>query len=280
MLSALQEQQWDLVLSDFVLPQFGGLDALKTLQQAGIDVPFIVVSGQIGEDVAVEAMKAGAHDYLMKGQLARLAQAVGRELAEAENRRRRRKVEEDLRVSEEKLRALANQLLRVQEEERRNIARELHDQIGQPLNLLKLLVERANHPEEKNAAPMLKEASQVLAELIDHVSVLSLDLRPRMLDDLGLADDHQIIRQGLRSLLESEPDLRVVGEAGDGDEALQLVEERRPDVLVLDMLMPGKNGIEVTRRVAKQAPFPSRFSSRMSSRFLSPRAVMPGDTMT
>jgi len=69
-----------------------------------------------------------------------------------------------------------------------------------------------------------------------------------------LADDHHLVRQGLRALLEAETDLRVVGEAGDGLEALQLVERLRPDVLVLDLVMPALNGLEVTRRVRQRVP--------------------------
>ena len=93
MREALSREAWDLVISDYVLPQFSGLDALKTLQENGSDLPFIVVSGNIGEDVAVEAMKAGAHDYLIKGNLARLVPAVERELRDVEVRRARKQAE-------------------------------------------------------------------------------------------------------------------------------------------------------------------------------------------
>ena len=68
-----------------------------------------------------------------------------------------------------------------------------------------------------------------------------------------LADDHHVVRHGLRSLLEAEPDFSVVGEAGDGLEAAQLVERLQPDVLVLDMMMPGLNGLEVTRQVGQRS---------------------------
>jgi two-component system response regulator NreC len=68
-----------------------------------------------------------------------------------------------------------------------------------------------------------------------------------------LADDHHVVRQGLRSLLEAEPDFSVVGEAGDGLEAAQLVERLQPDVLVLDLMMPGLNGLEVTRQVSQRS---------------------------
>ena len=69
-----------------------------------------------------------------------------------------------------------------------------------------------------------------------------------------LADDHHVVRQGLRSLLEAEPDFSVVGETGDGLEAAQLVERLQPDVLVLDLMMPGLNGLEVTRQVSQRSP--------------------------
>jgi PAS domain S-box-containing protein/putative nucleotidyltransferase with HDIG domain len=101
---ALETQTWDIILSDFSLPQLNGLDALKLLNQSGLDVPFILISGTVGEDIAVAAMKSGASDYLMKGQLARLAPAVQRELREAEMRRERRRARVSLRESEERLR--------------------------------------------------------------------------------------------------------------------------------------------------------------------------------
>ena len=98
--SELIAKEWDIVISDFVMPRFSGLDALKMLKGSGIDIPFIVVSGKIGEETAVEAMRAGAQDYIIKGNLARLAPAVEREMADAEVRRRRRQAEEGLRNSE------------------------------------------------------------------------------------------------------------------------------------------------------------------------------------
>jgi signal transduction histidine kinase len=94
MRAALAER-WDVVISDYSLPRFSGLAALRVLRESGRDIPFIVVSGAIGEEVAVAAMKAGAHDYLMKGNLVRLVPAIQRELREAEERRRRRLAEEE-----------------------------------------------------------------------------------------------------------------------------------------------------------------------------------------
>jgi two-component sensor histidine kinase/CheY-like chemotaxis protein len=97
LISALDSEEWDAVIADFSLPSFSGLAALGVLKGRQLDIPFILVSGTIGEEVAVEAMKAGVHDYLMKNRLARLWPAVQRELKEAETRRERRKAEEALR---------------------------------------------------------------------------------------------------------------------------------------------------------------------------------------
>ncbi len=97
---------WDIIISDYAMPQFCGLDALEILNESGIDIPFILVSGTIGEDVAVEAMKSGAHDYFIKGNLKRLAVSVKRELREAGMRRERKKAVEALKESELKYRAL------------------------------------------------------------------------------------------------------------------------------------------------------------------------------
>ena len=94
MQKALRSREWDVVISDYVMPQFSGLDALGVLRESGLDIPFIIVSGNIGDDIAVGAMKAGAHDYLIKGNLKRLSPAVERELREAEVRRARRQAEE------------------------------------------------------------------------------------------------------------------------------------------------------------------------------------------
>jgi PAS domain S-box-containing protein len=104
--AALATEAWDLILADHVLPQFGALEALKLTQASQSDLPFIIVSGAIGEDIAVAAMRAGAHDCIMKSHLARLVPAVERELREAKVRRERRRAEAALRESEDRYRDL------------------------------------------------------------------------------------------------------------------------------------------------------------------------------
>jgi len=108
MKAALQRTDWDLVLSDYRLPGFSAGAALDVLQKSGFDLPFIVVSGTIEEEAAVELMRLGAHDYLMKDNLSRLAAVVTRELADARERQERWRAEAALRESEERFRAMAD----------------------------------------------------------------------------------------------------------------------------------------------------------------------------
>jgi len=110
MVAALDSQSWDIVIADYSMPRFSGLRALEVMKSRGCDLPFIIVSGNIGEDTAVEAMKAGARDYLIKGKLARLVPAVQRELREAVVRHEHRLGEVALRNSEELFRQLAGNI--------------------------------------------------------------------------------------------------------------------------------------------------------------------------
>jgi signal transduction histidine kinase len=96
MRTALAKRHWDVIISDYAMPHFSGLAALKLLRESGRDLPFILVSGVAGEEQGVEAMRLGAHDYLMKKNLPRLAPAVERELQEAEIRRQRRRMDEEI----------------------------------------------------------------------------------------------------------------------------------------------------------------------------------------
>ena len=97
MMAAIEKRSWDLVIADYSLPEFNAPAALAILQKSGLDIPFVVVSGAIGEETAIEIMKAGAHDYIMKNNMSRLVPAIERELKEAESRVQRKQAEELLR---------------------------------------------------------------------------------------------------------------------------------------------------------------------------------------
>jgi signal transduction histidine kinase/FixJ family two-component response regulator len=110
MKEALGKGKWDIIISDYMLPKFSGLAALSVLKETGLDLPFIIVSGKIGEDIAVDAMKSGAHDYVMKGNLKRLVPAVERELREAEIRRERKNALEAIKTERQRFYALLEML--------------------------------------------------------------------------------------------------------------------------------------------------------------------------
>jgi len=108
--AALARQPWDIIICDNSLPQFSAMEAITVLKKSGLDIPLIIISGTIDEEGAVTALKAGAHDFLVKGKLARLIPAIERELQDAEVRRERKLALEALRESEEHFRVALKDL--------------------------------------------------------------------------------------------------------------------------------------------------------------------------
>ncbi len=111
--AALREKTWDVILCDYQMPKFNGLAAIALLKDAGIDIPLIIVSGAIGEEMAVECMRSGAHDYVMKGNLSRLVPAIERELQDAESRIQRKQAEKRLQDTLDSLRRAVNTTIQV-----------------------------------------------------------------------------------------------------------------------------------------------------------------------
>jgi PAS domain S-box-containing protein len=110
MKQALHDKEWDIILCDYKMPQFSAPSAMAIIKELNIDTPCIVISGTIGEDTAVECMRLGAYDYLMKGRLSRLCPAIDRELREAKARINQRRAEEELKKSEALYRLLADNI--------------------------------------------------------------------------------------------------------------------------------------------------------------------------
>ena len=110
LVNALHDEQWDAVLCDYMMPNFSVRDAMDVIRKHELDLPFIIVSGTISDETAVEMMRAGAHDYLTKNNLSRLIPALDREIREAEQRRKRRDAEDRLRESERKHRMLVESI--------------------------------------------------------------------------------------------------------------------------------------------------------------------------
>ena len=109
---ALSERTWDLILCDYTLPRFSAGDALRTLQQSGLDLPFIIISGTIEEENAVDMLKAGAHDFIVKGRMARLLPAIERELKDAQTRRVQREGEGERQELMARLEAINSEIER------------------------------------------------------------------------------------------------------------------------------------------------------------------------
>ena len=202
--SALERQEWDLVIADYRLPRFDGLAALALVKAKGLDLPFIIVSGYITEETAVAAMKAGAHDYVMKDKVARLGPAVERELREAEVRRERRRAQEELRRAYDELemrveertaelktanarlqaasaerRRLEYELLEITEKERRRIGLDLHDDLGQQLAGLALMTKGLELKLAKRSAPEGSDAAKIhdlVQQAMSHARDLAHDL--------------------------------------------------------------------------------------------------------
>jgi signal transduction histidine kinase len=180
----------DLILSDYALPSFDGSTALTIAKRKTPDVPFIFVTGTMGEEVAIETLKSGATDYVLKTRLVRLVPSVWRALRESAERRERRRAEEQLRRSHEQLRALTSYLQYVREEERTRISREVHDELGQDLTGLKLdLAWIARHLPKQGRGVLLHKIKTMQTGIdatIQTVRRISTELRPGILDSLGL----------------------------------------------------------------------------------------------
>jgi len=184
----------DLVLSDYEMPQFGGLRAIELLRGRGLDIPLIIVSGAIGEDTAVEAMKLGAADFLLKDRLARLGPSITHALQQARLRGERKRAEQVLVVANERYRALAARLETIREQERTAIAREIHDVLAQELTRLKLdlvwLSKHLGRPwDETLHTALVARTTDAIAQTdvaITTVQRIATELRPVILDSLGL----------------------------------------------------------------------------------------------
>ncbi|MFH0953739.1 MAG: ATP-binding protein [Verrucomicrobiota bacterium] len=159
--AALKARGWDVIVADYSLPRFNGLAAIELVRDRGLDIPVIVVSGAIGEETAVAAMKAGASDYVMKGNLARLGPAVERELRQAEVRREHRQMEERLRATE-RLQLIGQLVLGVAHE------------IRNPLHGITSVVEALG--EEIGKDPVYQEYVHHIRAQVDRMARLVTDL--------------------------------------------------------------------------------------------------------
>ncbi|ODV06245.1 MAG: hypothetical protein ABT20_13020 [Rubrivivax sp. SCN 70-15] len=177
------QRRWDVILSDYNLPGFSGLEALQMLRDSGLLLPFILVSGEIGEDTAVEAMRNGASDYLLKNNLARLAPAIEHAIAAARTQRAHRQADRELQASRRQLSELAQHLQTSVENERNAIAREIHDDVGGSLTALKFDLDwigrRSPQPEVRQR---VASALDTVTHAIEASQRIMHNLRPAILE--------------------------------------------------------------------------------------------------
>ncbi len=180
---ALAAGPWDVVLSDFNLPGFDGLRAQQILNEEGHELPFILVSGEIGEDAAVAAMRNGASDYLLKNNLARLAPAVEHAIEATRERRARQRADRELAASRQRLAELARHLQTSVEMERAAIAREIHDDVGGSLTAIGFdLAWMARHAQSPELLLRIASAADTVAHAVEASQRIMHNLRPAILD--------------------------------------------------------------------------------------------------
>ncbi|WP_224244736.1 sensor histidine kinase [Hyalangium gracile] len=186
---ALDAGPWDAIISDYVLPGFDGLAAFSAVKQRGLDVPFLIVSGVIGEETAVAAMKAGVHDFLLKDKLGRLGPALARELREAAGRAERRHMQEQLLLSD-RLASLGM------------LAAGVAHEINNPLTSLLMYLDLASSaPSERQVSQEDQQALRNAFECALHIRDIVRDIKIFARPDeqrLGTVDVNQVLDSVLR----------------------------------------------------------------------------------
>lgn len=170
----------DVILSDHSLPQFNSTEALAVYKKSNCIVPFILVTGAVSEEFAVQSIKNGFDDYILKSNLIRLPSSISNALEKRKTEEEKRKAQEELVKSEIQIRNFANHLHHVLEEERAHIAREIHDELGQQLVGIKMSVSSIKNNNITTA---------ILADIetaMQSLRKIATKLRPGILDTLGL----------------------------------------------------------------------------------------------
>jgi signal transduction histidine kinase len=235
--AALDKPGWDIVISDYVLPGFSGLETLKIIRDRGLDIPCLIVSGKIGEETAVAAMKAGAKDYIMKDNLQRLGPAIERELREAAVHQERRQAEEKLQATiklsaetEKKLRQelelFNHKIIRAQEEERKRIVRELHEDTVQLLAIIQMELEvlsRSPAVQSNDACEKLRYLQSNTNHAMQDIRRFSYALRPGELDHLGLDAALEQLTEETNEQMGFAVEFQVSGETRRLDNDIELV---------------------------------------------------------
>lgn len=185
----LEDFSPDIILSDHSLPSFDSFEALSLLRETGSTIPFILVTGTMSEEFAVEVMKLGISDYLLKNRLQRLPDAILKAIEKWELQRAKEKTDQDIMQMNRELRNLSAHLQNIREEERASIAREIHDELGQQLMRIKMdfiwLSSKIKDPDNE-VKEKISGSIALVDETVGTIRRINTELRPRIIDDLGL----------------------------------------------------------------------------------------------
>jgi signal transduction histidine kinase len=204
MRDALSRRVWDIILCDYTLPHFSAMDALMVLKESGPDIPFIVISGTVGEETAVTTLKAGAHDFILKGQLARLFPAIERELEDAKTRRLHREAEEERKLLIEKLEAINAEIERFTYAAFHDLRSPLVTIKGF-LGLLEKDLEANNHEEaQKDLRRIVGAANQMDKLLTDLLELFRIGRVGKPPEEVDLGPLAQEALETLEALLRSK----------------------------------------------------------------------------
>jgi signal transduction histidine kinase len=169
MLEALDKKDWDLVIADYSMPGFNGLAALKILRDTGLDVPFILVSGTVGEDLAIEAIKCGANDYVLKSNLARLPLAVERELRDCEARRAGKRAEEEVNRARDRVRDMALETAHLRTDFLASMSHEIRTPLAGIIGMGELLSLSDLTPEQRRQAEIIRSSGELLLTVVNDI---------------------------------------------------------------------------------------------------------------
>ncbi len=196
-IQALEGFEPDIILADYSLPSFTGIQAFRILKHADARIPFILVTGALSEELALEFLREGVDDFILKSSFKRLPLAIENAITKKEMEREKLAIAEELHKSHKELQLLLERQQNSREDERKNIARDLHDELGQVLTTLKIdvsMLRKKINPSGKEAVhkELIDNEFGSIIKLIDRINQsvkrISSGLRPEILDELGLIE--------------------------------------------------------------------------------------------